>query len=304
MDIREFLYFNKSDRSVILIIVVFVVVVWTLLLIFDKAGVIGIADNKVNVDSAYHGRQQYDRLGRYYGNKSAYYADAERHQTIEYFAFDPNTADSSQLLRLGLQPWQVRSVYRYRAAGGYFRKPSDFSKVRGLTVKQYRELEPYIKINIDYQSASSLFENERLHSRDTIRYPRKISTSQRIAVNTADTNMLRRIPGIGIVYAKKIVAYRQRLGGFVDLSQLKEIEGFPESALQYMCIPDGYIRKINVNKLTLNQLKAHPYINFYQAREIVEYRRQRGYIKDVSDLSLLPDFTPEVIEKLQPYLEY
>ena len=58
----------------------------------------------------------------------------------ERFAFDPNTADSTQLLRLGLKPWQVRSIYRYRAKGGVFSEPADFARVYGLTLKQYREL--------------------------------------------------------------------------------------------------------------------------------------------------------------------
>ena len=68
----------------------------------------------------------------------------------ERFAFDPNTADSTQLLRLGLKPWQVRSIYRYRAKGGVFSEPADFARVYGLTLKQYRELEPYIRIGRDY----------------------------------------------------------------------------------------------------------------------------------------------------------
>lgn len=304
MEPKEFAYFNKSDRSVIIVIIGFVVVVWLLILLIDNVGMVGNSDCAISNDSTDIKRGWHIR-GNRYGNGSAqiYYEEGTARQ-IERFAFDPNTADSAQLLRLGLQPWQVRSIYRYRAAGGVFSKSSDFARVRGLTKKQYHELEPYITIAQDFHSAKELLNDEYQDSRDTVRYPRKITLSQRIAVNTADTNMLRRIPGIGIVYAKKIVAYRQRLGGFVDLSQLKEIDGFPESALQYMCIPDGNIRKVNVNKLTLNQLKTHPYINFYQARAIVEYRRQRGPINDISDLSIIPDFPPEVVERLRPYMEY
>ena len=56
----------------------------------------------------------------------------------ERFPFDPNSADSTQLLRLGLQPWQVRNIYKYRAKGGVYRSKEDFARLYGLTVKQYR----------------------------------------------------------------------------------------------------------------------------------------------------------------------
>ena len=77
-------------------------------------------------------------------SSNSYYAVESR--PVERFPFDPNTADSTQLLRLGLQPWQVRNIYKYRAKGGIYRQKEDFAKLYGLTVKQYRELEPYIQI--------------------------------------------------------------------------------------------------------------------------------------------------------------
>ena len=64
------------------------------------------------------------------------------------------------------------------------------------------------------------------------------------------------------------------------------------------------MRKINLNQLTLSQLKAHPYINFYQARDIVDYRRLKGPLRSLSDLRLLKDFPPEVIRRLEPYVEF
>ena len=156
----------------------------------------------------------------------------------ELFPFDPNTADSTQLLRLGLRPWQVRNIYKYRAAGGVYRRPSDFAKLYGLTVKQYRQLEPYISIKDDYRPASVLLADEPQPERDTVRYPVKLQPQERIALNTADTAQLRHVPGIGPYFARKIVEYRQRLGGYYRVQQLLEIEDFPEAALTYFIIPD------------------------------------------------------------------
>lgn len=307
MEWREFFYFNRSDRSVVLSIIVFAAVVWLLVMFFDNTDEVGRIGTAVPKDSVGYSATSINYTSKNYAEredaKPYYYNVGD--VKVERFPFDPNTADSTQLLRLGLQPWQVRNIYKYRAAGGHYTRPSDFARLYGLSSKQYKELEPYICISAAYRPAQEIaIKDEVVHSKDTVRYPRKITLQQRIAINNADTTLLKRIPGIGTYYAKKIVDYRERLGGFVSLKQLKEIDGFPESTLQYMCIPDGGVRKIKVNKLTLNQLKAHPYINFYQARDIIEYRRLRGPLTNIDDLKFLPDFTPDVIERLRPYMEY
>lgn len=300
MEWKEFFYFNKSDRKTLLFLVTLCGGLLMLFLFLDNGDEIGqsciaVDDSLAAETDSFYGRRP---IREAYGYGNYQEVRAER------FPFDPNTADSTQLLRLGLRPWQVRNIYKYRAAGGVYRKPSDFARLYGLTQKQYKELKPYIRISDDYRPSADFVPSQPEHSRDTVRYPAKITLKQRIAVNTADTNMLKRIPGIGSFYARKIVNYRKRLGGFVDLAQLKEIDGFPEDALQYMCIPDGEISKLNVNKLTLNQLKAHPYINFYQARTIIEYRRLKGPLRSLDDLKLHPDFPAEVIKKLEPYVEF
>ena len=123
-----------------------------------------------------------------------------------------------------------------------------------------------------------------------------------IAINNADTTELMKIPGIGSYYARTIIRYRDKLGGFASAEQLEEIDGFPEAAISFIQIDAEHIHRLNINKLTLNQLRNHPYINFYQAKEICDYRRQRGPIKSLEELKLLKDFPPDEIERLQPYV--
>ena len=306
MEWREFFYFNRSDRSVVLSIIVFAAVVWLLVVIFDNTDEVGKIRTAMSQDSVGNSATSKSYASKGYAAKDdakPYYYNVGDVK-VERFPFDPNTADSTQLLRLGLQPWQVRNIYKYRAAGGRYSRPSDFARLYGLSAKQYKELEPYIHISADYRPAKEMVANDPGYSKDTVRYPSKLTLKQRVAINNADTASLKRIPGIGSYYARKIVDHRERLGGYVSLKQLKELDGFPEGALQYMCIPDGGVRKIKVNKLTLNQLKAHPYINFYQARDIIEYRRLRGPLTSIDNLKFLPDFTPDVIERLRPYMEY
>lgn len=221
-------------------------------------------------------------------------------------AFDPNTADSTLLLSLGLQPWQVRSIYRYRAKGGIYRQPSDFARLYGLTVKQYKELLPYIHISDEYKPAAEVYgRTDAVRSgRDSLRYPVKLRPGQYVTLDDADTASLRKVPGIGRYYASRIVRYRNDLGGYVSVAQLSEIEGIPEAALSYFRVTGGAVRKLNLNRLTLNELKHHPYINFYQARRIIDYRRLKGPLHSIDDLRLLKDFSQRDIERLRPYVEF
>lgn len=262
-------------------------------------------------DSSYSRGSRFSRNSRETRDPSnSYYAVEGR--AVERFPFDPNTADSTQLLRLGLQPWQVRNIYKYRAKGGIYRQKEDFAKLYGLTVKQYRELEPYIRISSDYQPAAILVETresrDSRYSSDTrdssLRYPVKIKENEHVVLNTADTTQLRTVPGIGTYYAKEIVRHGQWLGGYVSIDQLDEIEGFPQESKKYFVIQGASPKKLNVNKLTLQQLRKHPYINYYQAKTILDYRRLHGKITSLDDLRLSKDFPPEAIRRLEPYVEF
>lgn len=134
--------------------------------------------------------------------------------------------------------------------------------------------------------------------------PHKIREGEHVVLNTADTTVLKTIPGIGPYFARKIVQYGVRLGGYVNIDQLDEIDDFPLESKQYLVIQDAQPRKLNINQLSLNELKRHPYINYYQARAIEDYRRLHGPIKSINDLRLSKDFPPEAIERLKPYVAY
>ena len=134
--------------------------------------------------------------------------------------------------------------------------------------------------------------------------PHKIREGEHVVLNTADTTALKTIPGIGPYFARKIVQYGVRLGGYVNIDQLDEIEDFPLESKQYLVVQDAQPKKLNINQLSLNELKRHPYINYYQARAIEDYRRLHGPLKSLNDLRLSKDFPPEAIERLMPYVAY
>lgn len=144
--------------------------------------------------------------------------------------------------------------------------------------------------------------------RDSITYPRyqrKQAPASPLDLNTADSTMLVRLPGIGPYYASRILSYRRKLGGYASSSQILEIDGIPDSVVRWFVITDtARAIRISVNSATLTQLRSHPYINFYQARAIIEMRRERGNIKGPDQLSFMEEFTDQDLVRLEPYLDF
>ena len=299
---KRFFYIHRSDRRVIIALLCVIVIILTMIVLTGGEQTETASGTTDSTSHQRYTKQHYSQRSRYDDNRPIDEGEPERE--VRLFPFDPNTADSTQLLQLGLQRWQVRNIYRYRRAGGVYRRPQDFARLYGLTAGQYRQLEPYIRISTDYQPASRLVEAEKPRQHDTLRFPVKIEAGEHVVLNTADTSQLRRVPGIGTYFANEIVNHGRFLGGYVSVDQLDEIPDFPRDAKQYFVIRQPNPRRLNINRLSINELKRHPYINYYQAKAIVDYRRLHGHIESLKQLSLSKDFPPEAIERLEPYVEY
>lgn len=258
------------------------------------------------------------------------YTYAVEEEPVETFPFDPNTADSTTLLRLGLAPWQVRAVYRYRAKHGRYHTPEDFMRLPGMTVELWQRLGPQVRIAEAFryvtpparakQDAPALpheavaagpdslrgiaHESQREVRRDSFPRQEKLAAGITVDINTADTAALKMIPGIGSRRAASIVAYRQKLGGFVTAEQAMEAIEMPDSVLQWMRVEQKPVGRINLNKASVQKMMNHPYLSFYQAKAINEYRRNKGELHGLDDLSKMKEFQPTDIERLEPYVSF
>lgn len=337
MKFKDIFYLQKKDRQALLTLLAIIIVCVSLtFLVQEKQNDAPVTSQLDSTNS----NQEKDASSAkiHHASKSHPLYSKEEGMVHELFPFDPNTASAEDFERLGLESWQARSIIRFREKGGIFSRPSDFARVYGITKRTYEVLLPFIQIADDYKPAADFYGKEgygRSGRRNTpyyndreerykryaqdntspsegkaegktgtkvYSYPHKLRANEHIEINGADTTLLMKIPGIGSYYASRIVRYRERLGGFASAQQLEEIDGLPESSIAYIKIDEQQIRKMNLNKLTLNQLKKHPYLNFYQAKEICDYRRLKGPLHSIEDLKLLKDFPPDEIERLKPYI--
>ena len=231
---------------------------------------------------------------------------------VEPHAFDPNTADSLELLSVGLPPHVARNILRYRRAGGTFRRPDDLARIYGMPDTLFARLKPYVTLPSQRPatqprpsvrpSAPSVPDTVHRQHPYAEYMQAKLKPGEVIDLNQADTTALMRIPGVGPVYARMIVDYRHRLGGYHSVSQLRELEVLPPDVEQWVQVAQSPVPALRVNALTVTQLRSHPYLTFYQARAIVDYRKREGPIRSARQLLFLDEFTEADIQRLTPYL--
>lgn len=127
-----------------------------------------------------------------------------------------------------------------------------------------------------------------------------------LEMNSADTSQWMLLPGIGPVLSKRIVAYRHKLGGFVAADQLMEVYGVSPVLVNdltpFLQVDSSKVKRININKASLRQLRNHPYIGFYKAQAILEARKSKGVFTRLSELLDLEPFEDASWHKVQPYL--
>ncbi|MAP01547.1 MAG: hypothetical protein CMD01_01855 [Flavobacteriales bacterium] len=128
-----------------------------------------------------------------------------------------------------------------------------------------------------------------------------------IELNSASQLDFQKISGIGPVLSKRIINYKNNLGGFVRLNQLDEVYGLEKSILKqlkenfYIC-DSFFVDKLNVNLISIDSLKKHPYINWNLANAIVSYRNQHGAYDSIVKIKSTHLVNDEIYRKIAPYL--
>jgi competence protein ComEA len=209
------------------------------------------------------------------------------------FSFNPNTLNDDGWLELGLSQGKLKVLRNYQESGGYFKQKEDLKRCYAFVDAFYNTIKEYVIIP---------------KPKTTVPKSQKpITLTQIIELNQADSLALISVKGIGPFYAKQILKYRNELGGFINYEQFTEIWGLEkldfEKFKQQTIIDTLFIIRINVNAIELEQLKRHPYLNYKQAKMIMNYRIQHGDFKSIKDIQKIRPISPEIFRKIAPYLQ-
>lgn len=291
--IKEFLTFSKwEQKGIILLLALIVVVVLTQLLYHPKPRLPEKTSSVQRKIEEFESMLKPDTFRRHQA-QAEIRTGGPKNVSRTLFDFDPNSASVSELMLLGFSSKQAEVIERYRLKGGVFRSREDFQKVFVVSGQMYTMLAPYIKI----KKLRNEYHNELRPA------PKAVA----IDLNTADTTELKRLTGVGIAIAKRIASYRDRLGGFVKNEQLMEVYGLDSTAYERLkgeLTTPSPARTIKINRISFDELKRHPYLNAYQARNIIYYRMKRGLISDLQELVSEKIITKESAMKLKEYIDY
>lgn len=192
---------------------------------------------------------------------------------------------------------------------------SSRSRVENKTNKTQNKTKRFSIFNYYYQQNGKIVEKEvqRMDSLPELNkegYHRIVRTSNEniiLDLNTCDTFDLQMIRGIGPVYSRRIYKYREKLGGYVSVSQLREIYGIEEEKYQSIkknfIIGEKKIRKVNINSMNVKELAAHPYIDWYLAKEIIVFHQNYGEFTDINQLKAVHLMNDTIFDRLKMYIE-
>lgn len=206
---------------------------------------------------------------------------------------DPNIATYEELISVGFTPFVSTNIIKYKEKGGTFKQVSDIFRIYGVDSAHHQWIEQVVQIAVDSIRQESL--------------EQCLADKLKINVSIADAQQLELLPGIGSVLGKRIVKYRDLLGGFFSIGQLSEVYGMTDSTFKriepYIVVEPDSCRKIDLNRATEIELVRHPYIQKYQAKAILKYREVMGRIKDEKDLLSNQVFTKPEWERIVHYIQ-
>ncbi|MEO8415402.1 MAG: helix-hairpin-helix domain-containing protein [Ginsengibacter sp.] len=220
----------------------------------------------------------------------------------EVFYFDPNTTSAGDWKRLGVTDKTVHTIQNYLSKGGKFYKPEDMGKIWGISPADVQRLIPYVSIK-KISGAYTSFPNNA-YQKSPASYGAKII--QPIDINLADSSAYIGLPGIGSKLAQRIIAFREKLGGFYTVDQVGETYLLPDSTFQKikssLVISGNPVRKININAASVDEMKAHPYLRYNVANAIFQYRQQHGNFSSVEEIKKIMLVTEDIYSRVIPYL--
>jgi DNA uptake protein ComE-like DNA-binding protein len=224
------------------------------------------------------------------------------------YPFNPNFISDYKGYKLGMTVEQIDKLHKLRKQNKYVNSNAEFQKLTGVSNDWMKQYAPYFKFpdwvaNKSSSKYPSSFENkyQKFEKKET-----KIIVQD---INTANQVELEKVYMIGEKLALKIIAERDKFGGFSNMEQLNFIWGISPEAIEdlnkkFQIKSVGNVKKIKINELPIKELQQFPYFNYSIAKNIVTYRSMNGEIKNIEDLTNVKQFPVEKLKIIAVYLEF
>jgi competence protein ComEA len=297
--IHELFHFTKTERNgiIVLLCIIFILIGINISLPYI------VKDKPVDTSAWEEEVEQYLKRG-----------DIQEQYTAGKITalLDPNKTDIAELTKYNVPRNIASNWIKYLEKGGHFDKATDIRKIYGMNDELYNLLKGFIRIPKEdnhYQEKNKPWTRvirSSILDRKDFSFEKSLTKADRIELNLADSASLLSLPGIGTVLAPRIIRYRNLLGGFYSIDQLREVFGLSEelfrAASPYLTVDAETFRRFDINFASTIELGRHPYIGFKTARKIVKLRDERGKFNSVNELSAI--MSADSITRLSPYLKF
>lgn len=282
-------YFSKSNRrGVLLLIVIILLVVFTprLLMYWRSDEDLTVTREELELVNELRDEKQYREANSFQKKKSRFRKPPSK--------FDPNAYSAEQWMALGLSPKQANVILKFTSRGVY--EMSDFEKIFVIP----DELMFLLKDSLVFPQKR----NEEHRYSDSKTAKKEFAP---VELNAATKEEIMELPGVGPYIADRIIAYRERLGGYLLKEQLMEIKKIDLELFNkiesHVSIDKQKVLRLNVNTASVEEFKKHPYFNWSIANSIVKIRAQKGgSFKSIDELMESALIDRELFEKIKPYL--
>jgi DNA uptake protein ComE-like DNA-binding protein len=207
-----------------------------------------------------------------------------------------DTASVSALTSIGFSKYQATIIFNYIKKGGAIYTVKDLAKIYSIDQKTIDLTQSKI-IFSDSASRKSQLKNNPFFVKKALK---------KVELNSCDSTSLDSVFYMSSYLAGRIISYRNRLGGFFELTQIQLIYGIDTTVYAkistHLSLDTANIKRIDLNKVSLEMLAQHPYIGYKLAKVMINYRAQHGMFKSKSDLKKIILINEEIFRKIERYI--
>ncbi|MRI00413.1 helix-hairpin-helix domain-containing protein [Kriegella sp. EG-1] len=234
---------------------------------------------------------------------------ASQKDTLKIYPFNPNFITDYKGYALGLSVKEIDRLHNFRSGNNFVNSKEEFQQITKVSDSLLNEIAPYFKFpNWVKKNAikSEISEKNYRTSQNSTEFNNKKNVVL-YDLNLATVRDLQVINGIGEKLSKRIIKFRDRLGGFIVKEQLYHVYGLESEVVERLfkkfkikTVPT--VKKININEAAIEDLTKLVYFNYDLASEIVNYRDTNGHFISFDQLAVIEGFPAKKLDIIQLYL--
>ncbi len=288
---KSHFWYNKSQRNGVFFLA-FITIILQLLYFFVDFSEEDQTD--LNSEEVIRFQQEIDSL------KAIQLESRSVGRKPKMYPFNPSFITDFKGYQLGMSTEEIDRLLKHRADGNYINSKKEFQQITKVSDSLLNAISPYFKFP-DWVTNKN---NEKFTKVKKLKTP----TTNKMSINLATANALSVIDGIGSVLGRRIVSYRNKLGGFSFNEQLFEVYGLDKKVAnkvleRFIVIDRPIIKKINVNEATFKEVLSIPYIDYQLTKKIFDYRDEVAEIQSLEELKKIDRFPLEKFDRIALYLE-